>query len=62
MKVKRGFSQKFTELDAVLKKKLKELEDYTNDSRDIERRIQESQRKQKWLEDIQASIKSILDI
>lgn len=61
-KIKQEFSKKFTELDAVLKQKLKELEDCANDNKDVERRICESQAKLKWLEDIQVKIKSILDI
>jgi len=61
-KIKQEFSKKFAELDAVLKQKLQELEDCANDSKDVERRIRESQAKLKWLEDIQAKTKSILDI
>ena len=44
------------------KQKLKEMEDCAKDSQDIEHRIQESQAKLKWLEDIQNRIKEILDI
>lgn len=61
-KIKQEFSKKFAELDAVLKQKLKELENCANDNKDIERRIRESQAKLKWLEDIQIKTKSILDI
>lgn len=61
-KIKQDFSKKFTELDAVLKKKLQELEECANDNRDVERRIRESQAKLKWLEEIQVKIKTILDI
>ena len=50
-KIKREFSEKFTELDGVLK-----------DSKDVERRIRESQARLKWLEEIQIKTKSILDI
>lgn len=60
--LKREFSKKFVELDDVLKQKLKEMEDCAKDSQDIEHRIQESQAKLKWLEDIQNRIKEILDI
>ena len=61
-KIKQEFSKKFTELDAVLKKKLQELEDCANDNKNVERRIHESQAKLKWLEEIQAKTKAILDV
>lgn len=56
------FKKKFDELNEVLKKKLQELKDYTKDSEDIEAKIKESQRKLKWLEDIQVKTRAILDI
>lgn len=61
-KIKNEFSKKFAELDNVLKRKLKELEDCANDQKDVERRIRESQAKLKWLEEIQIKTKAILDI
>lgn len=61
-KIQQEFQKKFTELDAVLKKKLHELEECANDKQDVERRIRESQAKLKWLEDIQVKTKAILDI
>jgi len=60
--VKVEFKKKFDELNEVLKQKLQELKDYTKDSEDIEAKIKESQRKLKWLEDIQVKTKAILDI
>lgn len=60
--VKDEFKKKFDELNEVLKKKLQELKDYTRDSKDIDAKIKESQRKLKWLEDIQVKTKAILDI
>lgn len=60
--VKDEFKKKFDELNEVLKKKLQELKDYTKDSEDVEEKIKESQRKLKWLEDIQVKTKAILDI
>lgn len=62
VKIKRAFSQKFAELDMVLKQKLQELEECAKNNQDVERRIQESQDKLKWLEGIQTRVKSILDI
>lgn len=61
-KIKSEFSKKFAELDNVLKSKLQELENCANDQKDVERRIRESQAKLKWLENIQAKTKAILDI
>ena len=60
--IKREFSKKFSELDDVLQKKLRELEDCANDKTNVERRIRESQEKLQWLEEIQQKTKSILDI
>lgn len=61
-KVQDEFKKKFDELNEVLKQKLQELKDYTKDSKDVEAKIKESQRKLKWLEDIQVKTKAILDI
>lgn len=61
-KVQDEFKKKFNELNEVLKQKLNELKDYTKDSKDVEAKIKESQHKLKWLEDIQAKTKAILDI
>lgn len=60
--VQNDFKKKFDELNEVLKKKLQELKDYTKDSKDVEAKIKESQRKLKWLEDIHVKTKAILDI
>lgn len=62
IKIKQEFSKKFAELDAVLKKKLLELETCANDNKDVERRIKESQDRLNWLKRIQAKTKAILDI
>jgi len=61
-KVQDEFKKKFDELNEVLKQKLQELKDYTKESEDVEAKIKESQRKLKWLEDIQVKTKAILDI
>lgn len=60
--VKDEFNKKFDELNDVLKLKLQELKNYTKDREDIKEKIKESQRKLKWLEDIQVKTKAILDI
>lgn len=60
--IKKLFAKKFDELDAVLKKKLEELEMYANNNADIEAQIKETQERLAWLEKIQAKVNSILDI
>lgn len=60
--IKRAFAQKFDELDAVLKKKLSELEACAKDNKNIEERIKETQKRLEWLEKIQTKVNSILDI
>lgn len=60
--IKRAFSKKFDELDAVLATKLRELEDYAKDNANIEARIKATQNRLKWLESIQMKVNSILDI
>lgn len=46
----------------MLKRKLQELDECAENKKDVERRILESQAKLKWLEEIQAKTKAILDI
>lgn len=60
--LKNEFNKKFDELNDVLKDKLRELKACANDSKNVEEKIKESQRKLRWLEDIQARTKAILDI
>lgn len=61
-KIKKAFANKFDELDAVLQEKLKELEAYAKDNKNIEDRIRENEERLIWLENIQAKVNSILDI
>lgn len=61
-KIKAKYNLKFKELDAVLKKKLDELESYATDQKKAEKRVQETKRKLQWLDDIQKDVKSILEI
>lgn len=60
--VKNEFKKKFDELNRVLSKKLDELKAFTEDRKDMENKIKESQRKLAWLEEIQVKTKAILDI
>ena len=60
--IKRAFSKKFDELDAVLSNKLKELEECAKDNANIEARIKETQDRLDWLERIQEKVNSILEI
>lgn len=56
------FKTEFKKLDDILKTKLAELESYATDKEKAEERIVESERKLKWLEQIMASVESILEI
>lgn len=60
--IKRAFYEKFDELDAVLAKKLGELEECAKDNANVEARIKENQEKLAWLEDIQTKVNAILEI
>ena len=60
--VKNEFKKKFEELNKVLTQKLDELKTFTRESKDVEAKIKEAQNNLKWLEDIQAKTKAILDI
>lgn len=56
------FNKEFVRLDDVLKEKLTQLENYATDRKKADERIQESERKLKWLEQIKAKMESILEI
>ena len=56
------FKAEFKRLDDVLKSKLAELESYATDVKKAEERVKESERKEKWLEQIIAKVESILEI
>ena len=60
--IKKAFALKFDELDAVLKRKLDELEACAKDNENIEARIKETQERLAWLERIQEKVNSILEI
>ena len=60
--VKNEFKKNFESLNFVLSKKLEQLKEFTEDSKEIEIRIKDSQAKLKWIEDIQERIKNILEI
>lgn len=61
-KVKNEFKKKFEELNKILAKKLDELKAFTEDKKDLEKKIKASQEKLEWLEDIQVKTRAILDI
>lgn len=61
-KVKNGFKRKFEELNKVLTEKMAELKAFTEDSKDVEKKIKKSQENLEWLEKIQVRTKAILDI
>lgn len=56
------FNKEFKRLDDVLKRKLKELENYATDKEKAEERIKETEQKLKWLEEIKAKVESILEV
>lgn len=60
--IKREFSKKFDELDRVLQDKLKELSEYASNQKNVEKRIQETEARLAWLEDIKDRTNAILDI
>ena len=58
----RAFKKEFEKLDNILKEKLNQLKSYATDRTRAEARIQESQKRLKWLKSIKAEVESILDI
>lgn len=60
--IKESFNSKFIELDSLLNAKLLELEVYATDSKNIEKMIEDTNKKLKWLKDIQARLQDILNI
>ncbi|MDK2829647.1 MAG: hypothetical protein PWP67_2467 [Clostridium butyricum] len=60
--IKDSFRKKFIELDNVLNKKLEELEVCATDGKNVEKMIDKTKKRLKWLEDIQLRIQAILDI
>lgn len=60
--IKQTFNKKFIELDNVLNIKLAELEVCATDSKNVEKMIEQTNKRLKWLEDIQLRIQAILDI
>ena len=60
--IKIAFSNKFKELDDVLKGKLAQLEICATDCKNVDKIIEETNKRLKWLENIQKHIEEILDI
>lgn len=60
--IKEAFGKKFKELDNKLREKLEELEKFTADEKEAEKRLKESEMSLKWLEEIQNEIEEILEI
>lgn len=61
-KIKEEFIKKFDQLDQILQEKLQELESCNNDKEDVESRLEESRKKLAWLQHIQSTLNSILDM
>ena len=60
--IKNIFSGQFRKLDEILGQKLKELKECASNKTTAEKKLEEAQKKLKWLEDIQNRINQILDI
>lgn len=60
--IKDSFYKKFKELDGLLIKKLKELEQCATDEKIAQRKLEEAQKNKEWLENIQERVNAILDI
>lgn len=60
--IKEIFYGKFDELDDILNNKLKELEKFANDSKEIDKKLEENAQKLIWLEKIQGDVQKILEI
>lgn len=56
------FTDEFKRLDGVLKEKLDEIEKCATDEKEAEKRINEAEKKLKWLDEIKAEVESILEI
>lgn len=61
-RIKEDFKKKFDELDLVLKDKLKEFEICTSDSDKAQRELEDAEKKDKWLKEIDGKMKAILEI
>lgn len=57
-----SFNKEFERLDDVLKQKLSELESYATDKTQAEKRIEETEKRLAWLEEIKNDVASILEI
>lgn len=60
--IRKQFTEKFNKLDEKLKRELEELEKCARDRNDIEKILNESEKRLNWLENIQSKIESILEI
>jgi predicted GTPase len=60
--IKKSFKEKFSELDAILAKKLEELKEYTGDAESLRAMLAETEKRLQWLESIQARVMDILEI
>ena len=60
--IKREFSKRFDQLDAILQKKMNDLAACNASKETLTAALEESSRNLKWLEEIQTRIQAILDI
>lgn len=62
IKIKGLFKEKFNELDKLLNEKLIELKNCTNDGNNINKVIEETKSRLRWIEDIETRIEDIISI
>lgn len=60
--IETAFNKEFEHLDNVLKQKMEELESYATDKEKAEARVEDTQRKLEWLQEIEQEVSSILEI
>ena len=61
-KIAEMFTKEFDNLNKLIVEKMKQLEAIAADEENIEQRLQQSERKLKWLSEMQAKINAILEI
>lgn len=61
-KLKFDYNRKFEKVDQLLREKLNELTQFTNDAETIQQLIEESKQKLEWIEEIERKVNSIIEI
>ncbi|WP_223702713.1 dynamin family protein [Sutcliffiella deserti] len=61
-KLKFEYNRKFEKVDQLLREKLNELTQFTNDAETVQQLIEESKKKLEWLEKIERKVNNIIEI